>query len=109
MLSAVFGNETAEKTLLYITNYGEGYVNGIATTFGISPSQVQKQLLRLEAAGILVARPVGRTKLYTFNPRWAFREELTKLLEKALLRLPENEIQNFYRKRTRPRRTGKDL
>ena len=109
MIEALFGNETAERVLLYIANYGEGYTNAIATNFGIAPSQVQKQLLRLEIGGILVASQVGRTRLYKFNPRWAFREELVALLEKVLLRLPESELKSHYRNRTRPRKAGKEL
>jgi predicted ArsR family transcriptional regulator len=109
MLEALFGNSTAEKVLLYIANYGEGHINGIARRFGISPSQVQKQLIRLEAGGILVARTFGNARIFSLNPRWAFRKELLKLLEKTLLRLPEEDIKKYFRQRTRPRRTGKEL
>jgi predicted ArsR family transcriptional regulator len=109
MLESLFGNETAERVLLYLTNYGEAYANGVGKTFGISASQALNQLLRLEAGGILVSRMVGRTKVFTFNPRWAFKEDLTNLLEKALARLPESETKKYYRERTRPRRSGKIL
>lgn len=69
MIESLVGNSTAEKILLYITNYGEGYISGIAETFKISKSQVRKQLLRFENGGILVARDKGSLRLYTFNPR----------------------------------------
>jgi predicted ArsR family transcriptional regulator len=107
MADSLFGNAVAEKTLLYIANYGEGHINGVARTFGVSPSQVQKQLVRLEAAGILVNRMVGNARMFTFNPRLAYRKELVGLLEKILSITSKEEQKNYYRQRTRPRRTGK--
>jgi DNA-binding transcriptional ArsR family regulator len=109
MLDALFGNPTAEKVLLYLQNYGEGWTNGIAKTFGFPPNQVYVQLRRLEDGGIVVARDVGNTRLYTFNPRWRFKKELGQMLEAALAALPEAEIEKYYRARKRPRRTGKRL
>lgn len=109
MYQALFGNAVAEKVLLYIANYGEGYINKIAKTFEISPSQVQKQLVKLEAGGILVSRLTGNLRVFTFNPRLAIKKELQELLEKELSLLPKETLQKYYRERSRPRRTGKDL
>ncbi len=109
MLEKLFGNKTAERVLLFITAYGEGYAQEIADIFGISLSSVQRQLMRLEAGGILVNQLKGRTRLFTWNPRWPFLGELRALLKKALDYLPELEQEQYYRKRTRPRRTGKPL
>lgn len=109
MYSALFGNPTAEKVLLYITNYGEGHTRAIATTFEVSPSQVYQQLLRLERDGILIAKQVGRTKSFQINPRLAIKKQLTELLEAILLLMPDEEKKKFYRQRTRPRKTGKPL
>ncbi|WP_428312544.1 hypothetical protein [Hydrocarboniphaga sp.] len=50
----IFGNETAERTLLALQNYGEGYAREIADLYGLPHSVVQKQLLRLERDGVLV-------------------------------------------------------
>jgi DNA-binding transcriptional ArsR family regulator len=109
MIEALLGNSTAEKILLYIANYGEGYISGIAETFKISKSQVRKQLLRFENGGILVARDKGNLRLYTFNPRCFYKKELENLLKKITDQLPRNEIEKYYRQRQRPRRTGKTL
>jgi len=109
MIEALLGNSTAEKILLYITNYGEGYISGIAETFNISKSQVSKQLLRLENGGILVARNKGSLRIYTFNPRCFYKKELEDLLKKILSQIPRDEIEKYYRQRQRPRRTGKPL
>lgn len=109
MLDSLFGSKTAERVLLYLRNYGEGHASEIATTFSIPVSMVQKQLLKYEAGGVLVALPKGRTRLYTWNPRFYFREELQSLLDKALNSVPDEERSKYYRKRTRPRRQGKPM
>ncbi len=109
MLQALLGNATAEKVLLYIANYGDGYANGIARTFKLSASQVYKQLTRLEAGGLLASRDVGRTRVFTFNPRWAFLKPLKEILNKALKSLSPEEIRKYYRERRRPQRTRKAL
>ena len=109
MIEALVGNSTAEKVLLYISNYAEGYISGIAETFAIPKSQVRKQLIRLENGGILVARNKGSLRLYTFNPRCVYINELEVLLKKIISLLPREDIEKYYRERQRPRRTGKQL
>lgn len=109
MIESLLGNSTAEKVLLYITNYGEGFISGIAGTFKISKSQVRKQLIRFENGGILVARNKGSLRLYTFNPRCFYKNELENLLKRILNQLPRDEVEKYYRQRQRPRRTGKTL
>lgn len=109
MFSAIFGNPTAEKVLLYIANYGEGHTRAIASTFNLSTSQVYQQLIRLEKDGILVAKQAGRTKVFSLNPRLAIRKPLMNLLEEILLLVPVDDQKKYYRDRTRPRKTGKAL
>ncbi|MFQ5791016.1 MAG: winged helix-turn-helix domain-containing protein [Acidobacteriota bacterium] len=110
MLEGVLGNATAEKVLLYVEQYGEGYARAIANTFdGVSVSMVQRQLERLERAGVLVSFPKGRTRLFSWNPRYAFLGEIRALLRKALQSLPEDERRRYFTERRRPRRTGKPL
>jgi DNA-binding transcriptional ArsR family regulator len=109
MLEKLFGNRTVEQVLLFIYAYGEGYAQEIADTFDISLSAVQRQLERLETGGVLVNQLKGRTRVFTWNPRWPFLDELNALLKKALVYLPEFEQEKYFRRRTRPRRTGKPL
>lgn len=110
MLEGILGNATAEKVLLYLEQYQEGYAREIALTFdGLPVSMIQRQLQRLEAAGILVSQPKGRTRIFTWNPRFAFQGELRALLRKALRALPESERRRYFTHRRRPRRTGKPL
>ena len=109
MLDKLLGNETAEKVLLYIANYGEGHTSGIAQTFEIPKSQVYKQLIKLEEGGVLVGRSLGNLRMFSINPRCPYKSELEVLLMKALKLLPKSEIEKYYRQRRRPRRTGKKL
>lgn len=109
MYKALFGNAVVEKCLLFIVNYGEGYINGIAKTFGISPSQVQLQLEKLEAGGVLISQFSGNTKNFRINPRLAIKTELIAMIEKILSIMPEEETKKYFRARRRPRRSGKPL
>ena len=109
MLEAVFGSPAAERTLLYLQNYGEGYARAIAKTFGMSPSQTGKQLEKLERGGVLVSRSLGRTRVYYWNPRNPLVRELRQLLQAALEILPQSETQKYFRERRRPRRKGKPI
>ena len=109
LLKGVFGTESAEKVLFYIQNYGSGHPRGIATTFEMPVSQVLRQLERFEREGLLVSRLVGRTREYRFNPRYLFLDEISAVLEKALVSLPESFQEKYFRQRMRPRRKGKAL
>ena len=105
----VFGSETAEKVLLYIQNYGRGNSNEIANTFGVSQSMVWKQLIKFEREGVFASTLAGRTRVFEINPRYAFRVELSALLEKAIDRMPDKQRQEWFMQRRRPRRFGKPL
>jgi DNA-binding transcriptional ArsR family regulator len=110
LLEGILGNSSAEKVLLYLEQYEEGYATAIARTFGdLSLHMAQRQLERFERSGALVSSLKGRTRLYTWNPRYAFRPELRALLRKALEKLPPDERKRFFAERRRPRRAGKPL
>lgn len=108
-LDALFGSQSAARTLLFLQNYGEGHARRIATTFEVSHMAIQRQLKRLEAEGILVSRVVGNTRVFTWNPRSATVKELRQFLEAELNRLPDDVTKQYFRQRQRPRRTGKAL
>lgn len=109
MLSILFGSALREKLLLYLVECGEAYSLELANNFQANLFAVQSQLRRLEDAGILVSRTVGKTRVYSLNPRYFLLKELTSLLKKNFLALPEDEVRAFYRPRKRPRRAGKPL
>ena len=107
MLEVIFGSSTAEKVLMYIFVYGEGYATAISKTFDISLNQVQKQLLKFEEGGFLVSLLKGKTRIFTWNPRNPFVGELQNLLKKAYEIIPNDIKEQYYTERRRPRRTGK--
>lgn len=109
MFEALFGSSGAEKVLLYLENYGEGYAAEIARTFDLALVTVQSQLQKFERAGIVASRNMGRTRVFTWNPRFPLLKPLRMLLQAALDCLPPEEIALRYRKRRRPRRHGKPL
>lgn len=109
MLEAVVGSEGAERTLLFIAARGQGYALEIADTFGMSVSNVQKHLERMERDGLLVNEKIGRTRVFRFNPRYAFKQEVEALFGKALDAAPESLKEQLLLDRRRPRRKGKPL
>ena len=109
MIEVLLGSKNAERVLIYIFTRGEGYPREIARFFSTDLKSIQKQLDKLEAGGVLVSREVGRTRPYTFNPRYPFLNELKALLEKALSFYPELEQEELIMNRRRPRARGKEL
>jgi DNA-binding transcriptional ArsR family regulator len=107
LIEGILGNRTAEKVLLFLQRFDEGHAKEIADVFGVSLSMVQRQLERFERAGVLASLKKGRTRLFTWNPGYAFREELRALLQRALEILPESDRRAYFTRRRRPRRTGK--
>ena len=109
MLEAVLGSTGAERVLIVIAGRGKAYAREIAKIFDMNPPAVHKQLERMERDGLLVSQEVGRTRVYEFNPRFAFKEELQALLEKALSMYPQDIQKEILLVRKRPRRKGKPL
>lgn len=95
--------------LLFIAARDQGYALEIAQTFDMSVSNVQKHLERMERDGLLVNEKIGRTRIYRLNPRYAFKNEVQALLEKALSIAPEALRNRLLFDRRRPRRKGKPL
>jgi DNA-binding transcriptional ArsR family regulator len=107
MLNKLFGSVSAEKVFYYLLVYEKGYATKISALIGLSLNSVQKQLIKFEEAGILVSFLEGKTRLFTWNPRYPFLLELKALIDKAFQYLPETEKTKYFQERTRPRRTGK--
>lgn len=107
MLEAIFGSRSAEQVLLYLENYGEGFGKAIADTYGVPLNTIQKQLAKLEVAGVLASQRMGRTRVYRWNPRYPFLKPLRELLRSAFPYMPEAYLRRYYRQRRRPRRTDK--
>jgi len=108
MFEALFESPAKENALLYIYANGPSYAREIARAFSLNLSAVQNQLLKLEAGGVLFSRLKGRVRLFDLNPRYAFKNELAALLEKAMVFLSDDR-RRIIQGRQRPRRTGKPI
>lgn len=109
MIEAILGSLSSERVLMFICARKEGYAREIARFYETGLAPIQKQLDKLELAGVLASRTAGRTRLYSFNPRCAFLTEIRALLEKVLSFLPADERERLIMVRRRPRRRGKPL
>ena len=109
MLRPILGSESCERALLFILARDQGYATEIATFFGTSLYAIQKQLDKLEKGGVLVSHTAGRTRIYRYNPRYPFLNELRNLLEKALTFYPADLKEQLLMNRRRPSQRDKLL
>jgi len=109
MLEPLLGSLSAERSLMFIFARGQGYASEIAAFFDINLYGIQRQLEKFENGGVLISKTLGRTRMYSFNPRYAFLKEVRSLLEKALGYYPKEERERLIMVRRRPRRKGKPL
>ena len=103
------GNRTAVRLMLYLFHYGEVYGTGMAKDLGIALSPIQRQLDKFEAAGFLISKMVGNTRVYSFNPKQPATNKLKELIQIFYEAMSENERQKMFRTRRRPRRRGKPV
>lgn len=109
MIEVLLGSKNAERVLVFLFVREEGYAREIARYFETDLKSIQGQLDKLERGGVLVSRAVGKTRPYTFNPRYPFLNELKALLEKAFSFYPAREQEELTMNRRRPRARGKAL
>ena len=109
VLNSILCSQEAEKVLMFITVRERGYAYEIAKFYKTNLRGIQKQLQRLEYDGVLSSKKVGRTRVFTFDPRYLFLEEVKQLLNKALEYYPPQLREDLIYRRERPRRTGKPL
>lgn len=109
MLEAIVGSTSAERVLVFMAAREQGYAAEMAKAFETDLSPIQKQLERMERDGLLISNKVGRTRVYSFNPRNAFIEETLKLAQKALALYPEDLKEQLLYNRRRPRKKDKPL
>jgi hypothetical protein len=109
MLEAIVGSTSAERVLFFLVAREQGYAAEIARLFETDLSPIQKQLERMERDGLLVNRQVGRARVYSFNPRYPFSEEVIALVEKAIDLSPAQLQQKLLLDRRRPRKKDKPL
>jgi hypothetical protein len=109
MLGSLLGSVNKERVLVYLAARGRGYSREIARFFDAPLFPIQNAMDKLEAAGVLISRPIGSTREYEFNPRYPARTELAHLLNRALALYPATMKDALLLSRSRPRRRGKPL
>ena len=103
VLETLLGSTSCEQVLLFLLARDEGYPREIARFFCVDYRPIRNQLTKLEQGGILRSRPVGRTRLYSFNPRCPYLPELRGLLEKVMTFCPDDLKERLLMNRRRPR------
>ena len=109
MLEPIVGSKSSEQVFIFLVAREEGYATEIAKFFDADLYAIQKQLERLENSDVLVSKKVGRTRVYQFNPRYPFLNELKGLLEKVLSFYPGGIKEKLLMNRRRPRKKDKPL
>jgi hypothetical protein len=109
MLEPIFGSRCREEVLQFILAYDSGYGTQIKNFYKTGLDPIQKQLEKLEIGGVFVSQKIGKTIVYSFNPRYAFLDELKSLLLKAREFYKPELIEQLTMSRKRPRRQGKPL
>jgi len=110
MLEYLFSNKNVEKILIYLTLHEKTYATELSKLFDAPLDPIQKTLLKLENGGLLVSFKEGKTRVFQWNPRYPFLEEIRTLATKAYNYLPPKIQENYQPlKRKRPRKTGKPL
>lgn len=111
MLEYLFGNKNLEKILIYLFLHNKAHATELSRAFGTSLDPIQKTLRKLEEGGLLVSFLEGRTRLFQWNSRYPFLQEIQALAKKSYEFLPTHIQKNCYKltKRKRPRKTGKSL
>ena len=109
MLEPIVGSKSSEQVFMFLVARDKGYATEIARFFDADLYAIQKQLERLENSDVLISKKVGRTRVYQFNPRYPFLNELKKLLEKVLVFYPVDIKEDLVMNRRRPRKKDKPL
>jgi len=111
MLEYLFANKNVEKILIYLFLHRKANATELSRAFKTSLDPIQKTLKKLEEGGLLVSFLEGRTRVFQWNPRYPFLQEIQHLAKKTYEFLPTNIQENCYKltKRKRPRKTGKPL
>ncbi len=111
MLNYLFANKNVEKVLIYLVLHQKAYASELSQFFCSAIHPIQKTLQKLESGGLLVSFLEGKTRVFTWNPRYPFLPEIQALAKKAYDFLPSDIQETTYKstKRKRPRKTGKPL
>lgn len=109
VLDGIFGNGTASKVLLHVFHYNEIHSSAIARDYNVAVTPIRLQLERFEKAGILVAKQIGRSRVFSFNPKSPFVKPIKEILSIFYNSLSIEEKETLFSTRRRPREKGKPV
>nr|WP_025177540.1 hypothetical protein [Leptospira interrogans] len=92
-----------------IYHYNEIHSSAIANDYGKTVTPIRLQLERFEKAGILVAKNVGRSRVFAFNQKSPFVKPIKEILSIFYNSLIIEEKENIFSTRRRPREKGKPV
>jgi len=108
-VKSLFGSISRERILTFIAAREQGYAREIVKFWKCPDQPIKRELNLLEAAGVLIAMPFGRTIVYRMNPRFFLRNELIALLLKIIDAYPPDWKEKLLNNRRRPRAKGKPV
>ena len=108
-MKTLFGSLSKERILTFIAAREQGYAREVAEFWQCPDQPIKRELNQLEAEGILVAKPYGKTIIYTMNPRFFLRNELVTLLLKIIEGYPPEWKEKLLFNRRRNRAKGKPI
>jgi DNA-binding transcriptional ArsR family regulator len=78
--SSPFGSKARSQVLFALSLMEESYPRELARVLEAPLFSIQKALASLERDGLVASRVLGRTRLYTLNPRYIASRELREYL-----------------------------
>lgn len=108
-MKSLFGSLSRERILTFIAAREQGYASEIIKFWNCPDRPIKRELNKLEADGLLIAKSFGRTITYSMNPRLFIRKELTTLLLKIVDAYPPEWREKLLFNRRRPRAKGKPI
>src|SRR5215216_7264828 len=106
--SSPFGGKTRSLVLLALSLLEESFPRELSRVLEVSLNGVLQALRSLEKDGLVAGRTVGRTRVFSVNPRYFARGELVTYL-KRLIEAEAPLRERISQLRRRPRRTNKPL
>lgn len=108
-MKLLFGSLSRERILTFIAAREQGYAGEIVEFWDCPDRPIKREINRLESDGVLIAKPLGRTIIYSLNPRFFLRNELRALLLKIIEAYPPEWKEKLLFNRRRPRAKGKPV
>ena len=95
--------------MLHIYHYGEIHAAAIAKDYNTAVTPIKNQLERFENGGILIAKTIGRSRVFSFNQKSLWIKPITEILRIAYESIPLKEREEIFESRRRPRKKGKPV